>query len=374
MSKILLISSMALTTGAGGYGGLERVAYEEALGLAEAGHSVTLIAAKGSKAPSGVALIECGLSWDKLTPQQQMDYARKDGVEREFQGQKWLARTMNGWRAQEEEAFHTFYEQSVVDYDVVLDMSWSKFSYTVKKDEIVGLCHSIQPYNSPPPREYPMLCGVSRGHSRFLNQRLQRPVRVIWNPVGVEEFTVTKDKQERVLSLNRIMATKGIHLFLDVIEKDKVKADVVGDDSTLVPDQGYVQFIKERCKQSAYASYHGLVPDATRNKFLADDKVLVCMKDAGFEEIFGLNLVEALASGTPVISLKTWGCDDVLTPETGVVCNNVDEVAVAVAKTMSGELKFDAEACRKRAEVFNRTMVTNGLVKMLESVRKGSRW
>ncbi len=371
--KVLVVSSFALKTPPANYGGLERVAYEEALGLAEAGHSVTLVASKGSKAPSGVALIEGPPSWDALTPEQQMAYARSDGVEREWGGQKWTGRTFNGWRAHEQEAFG-FYDASIPDYDVVLDMSWSKWSYTTKKDEIIGLCHSIQPYQTPPPREYPMLCGVSRGHARFLTQRLQRPVRVIWNPVNVEEFTVTKDKQERVLSLNRIMATKGIHLFLDVIEKDKVKADVVGDDSTLVPDQGYVQFIKERCKKSAFASYFGLVPDADRNKFLATDKVLVCMKDAGFEEIFGLNLVEGLASGTPVISLNTWGAADILTPETGVLCNNVDEVAASVAKVMSGELKFDAQACRARAEVFSRKMVVNGLNQMIESVKRGSRW
>ena len=341
--------------------------------MAEAGHAVTIVAAKGSRAPSGVALIEGPPSWDSLPPEQQQAYGRSDGVEREFQGQKWIGRTYNGWRAHEQAAFD-FYRDSIPDYDVVLDMSWSKWSYTVKKDEIIGLCHSIQPYQTPPPREYPMLCGVSRGHARFLTQRMQRPVRVVWNPVNVEEFTVTKDKSEWALSLNRIMATKGIHLFLDVVDKVKCKANVVGDDSTLVPDQGYVQFIKERCKKSAYASYYGLVDDKTRNDFLAQDKVLVCMKDAGYEEIFGLNVVESLASGTPVIALRTWGADDILSPETGVLCNTVDEVSDAVAKTMDGTLKFDAKACRARAEVFSRKMVTNGLNQMLESVKRGSRW
>ena len=253
-------------------------------------------------------------------------------------------------------------------------MSWSKWSYTTKKDEIIGLCHSMFPYGSPPPREYPMLCGVSRGHARALGQRMQRPARVVWNPVNVEEFAVVPSKEERVLSLNRIMPPKGIHLFLDVIEKVKAKADVVGDDSTLVPDQGYVQFIKERCKKSAYASYYGLVDDKTRNQFLAQDKVLVCMKDQGYEEVFGLQAVEAMASGTPVIALNSWGFADTVGPKSGVLCNTVDEVAAAVAKVMSGELKFDADDCRKQAEVFSRKMTVNSLAQMLESVKRGSRW
>ncbi len=153
-----------------------------------------------------------------------------------------------------------------------------------------------------------------------------------------------------------------------------MKADVVGDDLMLVPDQNYVAMIKERCKKSAFAVYWGLQDDKTRARKLQECKVLVCMKDGGYEEIFGLNIVEALSAGTPVVSLHSWGPDDLITEKCGVLCNNLDEVVSAVNKIMSGELKFSAADCRAQAEVFRRQNVCKALESTLTAVKNGSRW
>lgn len=359
--KTLVISSFALKSPPRDYGGLERVAYEHSQGLAELGHDVTMVASQGSRAPSGVTLLETLPSWDILTPDQQKAYAKAD-------------RLWNGWRAHEEAAY-LMYKDKIGESDVVLDMSWAKWSYMSKKDEIVGLCHSIQPYQTSPPREFPMFAGVSRAHARFLSFRMHKPHRVIWNPVNVEDMELRQAKEDRFISLNRIMATKGIHLFLDVVEKANVKADVVGDDSTLVPDQGYVQAIKERCKQSANAQYYGLVEDKTRNKLLERAKALVCMKDGGYEEIFGLQAVEALACGTPVIAMRSWGFEDTIVHgKTGLLCDSVEQVMEAVKQMASGTIRFDPSECRKQAELFKREVVTKQLAQTLEAVKHGSRW
>jgi len=358
--KVLLISSFALPSPPKTYGGLERVAYEEALGLAELGHDVTLVASKGSKAPSGVNLIETVPSFDTLSNEEKQRLGKED-------------RLWNNWRRHEELAFD-LYKDKIAENDVVMDLSWSKWSYSTRKDEILGILHSIQQFQSNPPREFPLLCGVSKGHARFLTAKMHKAHRVVWNPVNVDEFTVREKKEDRILSLNRIMPTKGIHLFLDVVEKCRVKADVVGDDSMLVPDQNYVSMIKERCKKSAFAVYWGLVDDATRARKLQEAKATVCMKDGGYEEIFGLMAVESLACGTPVVALDSWGFQDILTKETGVLCKSVDEVASAVNKIMSGELVFKAEDCRKQAEFFKRANICRMLEQTLKAVASGSRW
>ena len=358
--KALVISSAAIPSPPKSYGGLERVAYEEALGLSELGHEVTLVGSRGSKAPPGVKLIETVQSWDVLSNEQKQAYAKSD-------------RLWNGWRAHEEEAFKS-YSALLQENDVVLDLSWSKWSYSSKKDEIVGVCHSMQPFQSAPPREFPMLCGVSKGHARFLTARMHKPHRVVWNPVNVDEFRADMPKKDRILSLNRIMPTKGIHLFLDVVEKCKVKADVVGDDILMVPDANYVQAMKERCKNSSWATYRGLVTDEQRKYFVEHAKATVCMKDGGYEEVFGLMAIESLAAGTPVIALNSWGFSDIIDSKTGVLCNSVDEVAAAVTKVMNGELVFSAADCRARAELFNRKTICKGIEQTLVAVQKGSRW
>ena len=372
--KIALISAVAIRTPPLAYGGLEKCVYDFAAGLEDLGHDVTLIAAKGSKAPRGVRLVETVESWDSLTEERKQAYSKADGIPREYLGQKWVAHTWNGWRAHEEEAFQ-MYEAELKGVDVIGDHSWSKWSYTTKKDEIIGTCHSMKPYNLPPPREFPLFVGVSRGHSHLLSQAWQRPVRTAWNPVNVDEFTVQKDKSDRALSFNRIMATKGIHHFVNVINELKVKGDVAGDDSTLVGDQNYVNWIKESCKKSAYLSYFGLVDDKERKRLLMDAKVLVCLKDAGYEEVFGLQAVEALACGTPVVALHSWGFDDtIINGENGFLCDNMEQVKVTLGKIMKGEVKLDPEVCRKSAERFSRKNSSKDYERLFESVKKGNRW
>jgi glycosyltransferase involved in cell wall biosynthesis len=310
--KVLLISSMAVDTPPreGSYGGLERVVDSYAQGLTELGHQVTLVATKDSKAPKGVELIRTVEGWERLNPAQQKQYADKDGLQREFNGMKWFAKLNNGWRAQEQEAFD-FYKDRLKEFDVVGDHSWSKWSYTTDKQEIVGHCHSMKSYNTPP-RKQSMLAGVSRGHSRFLTAQMHVPVQAVWNPVNLDDYQLVSAKTDRVLSLNRIMPQKGIHVFVSAMDEIGAKADVAGDDFKLVPDQGYVQKVKQACAKSANVVYHGLVDDRKRKKLLEDAKCLVCLTDMGYQEVFGLSCVEALASGTPVVAADTWGFADII--------------------------------------------------------------
>ena len=372
--KILIISSFALATPPKNYGGLERCAYEFAKGLSELGHSVTLVASQGSKAPPNVELIETVPSWDSLNQAQMQRYSQTDGIEREWNGRKWLGRTWNGWRKHEEEAY-LMYKDKIGKFDVVGDASWAKWSYMSKKDEIVGTCHSIKSYMNKPPRDYAMLAGVSHGHARFLTKDLRTPVRAILNPVNVEEFQVIRQKTDRILSLNRIMPQKGIHHFVAMCDKEKFKADVAGDDSTLVPDQGYVTNIKQRCAKSSNIVYHGLISDGKRKQLLEDAKCLVCFIDFGYQEIFGISAVEALSAGTPVVAARSWGFEDIIEDgKTGFLCNTAEEVTMAVTKIVEGKVRLDPMDCRKGAERFSTKERSKVYARVLESVIRGCRW
>lgn len=354
--KILLISSTALKTPPDNYGGLERVWWDYSIGLSELGHDVTLIGAKGSSS-TGAKVIETVKPWNMLSPDEQKAYGKADKV--------W-----NGWRAHEEEAFN-MYKDMLPEFDVVGDASWAKWSYLGKKEAIIGTCHSIKSYNSKPPQSYPLFTGVSRGHARFISRDLHIPCRVLWNPVNIEEMPFQKEKGERILSLNRIMPQKGIHHFLTLADQSKIKADVAGDDSQLVSDQMYVQWMKQRCAQSAYVQYHGLVTDAQRIDLLKNAKCLLAFKDMGYEEVFGLSLVEALACGTPVIAVHSWGPDDIIQDgKNGFLCNTMEEVGKAIAKV--SEIK--SEDCRESVKRFSRKERSMAYAKMMERVKDGSRW
>lgn len=330
--------------------------WEYGHGLSELGHEVTIVGAKGSTC-SGAKVVETVKPWNALSPEEQKVYAKADKV--------W-----NGWRAHEEEAFNQ-YKHLLGDFDIIGDHSWSKWSYSTNHEKIIGTCHSIKSYNSKPPRSSPLFTGVSNGHARFISRDLHIPCRVLWNPVNMDEMPFQKEKGERILSLNRIMPQKGIHHFLTLADQSKLKADVAGDDSQLVGDQMYVQWMKQRCAQSAYIMYHGLVTDAKRIELLKNAKCLLAFKDMGYEEVFGLSLVEALACGTPVISTHSWGPDDIIQDgKNGFLCNTMDEVTKAIAKI--SEIK--PEDCRESVKRFSRKERSMVYAKMMERVRDGSRW
>jgi glycosyltransferase involved in cell wall biosynthesis len=359
--KIAIISAFAIATPPPQYGGLEQVTYNYAVGLEQLGHDVTLIATKGSHAPKGVKLLETVEPFDKLTDEQKRAYAKAD-------------RLWNAWRAQEEAAYQS-YKDLLPSFDVVGDHSWSKWSYSSKKDEIVGTCHSLKSYNVRPPREYPMLCGVSNPHARVIARELHVPARRSWNPVQTENFIFRKEKQDRVLSLNRIMPQKGIHKFVGICNELKLKADVAGDDSTLVGDQNYVNYIKQECKNSAFLTYHGLVSHEQRRELLANAKVLVCLKDVGYEEVFGLQAIEALASGTPVVAEQSWGfADTIVNGVNGYLCETVEQVKDAVKGIMDGSKKIDPEACLASAKRFSVQNSSKAYEGLFESVKRGNRW
>ena len=103
--------------------------------------------------------------------------------------------------------------------------------------------------------------------------------------------------------------------------------------------------------------------------------MLVCFKDAGFEEIFGLNIVEALACGTPVVSISTWGADNIIVNgKNGFVEDTPEKVAERVKSIVDGTVKLSPEFCRKSAEAFSRERVSKEYEVILKGVLGGSRW
>ena len=75
---------------------------------------------------------------------------------------------------------------------------------------------------------------------------------------------------------------------------------------------------------------------------------------ARWDEPFGLTLIEALASGTPVLGTRRGSLPEVITPDVGALGSTVDEL-VSLRPTLD---HIAPEACRARVEQYftHRTM------------------
>ena len=80
-----------------------------------------------------------------------------------------------------------------------------------------------------------------------------------------------------------------------------------------------------------------------------------------WDEPFGLTLVEAMMSGTPVLGTRRGALPEVVSPIGGLLGDSLDELV----RLRSHIEWMDAEACRKRAETcFNHLRMAEQYIRM----------
>jgi glycosyltransferase involved in cell wall biosynthesis len=91
------------------------------------------------------------------------------------------------------------------------------------------------------------------------------------------------------------------------------------------------------------ATYVGDVRGKQKAELLAGAKAFLFPTKV--DEAFGLGMVEALMSGTPVICSNRGACPEIISPDVGFVCRNTEEYANAVGQIET----IRPHACRDKA-------------------------
>jgi len=99
----------------------------------------------------------------------------------------------------------------------------------------------------------------------------------------------------------------------------------------------------ERSCQEYGAEYVGDIQGAEKADLFAGAKALLF--PTRLNEAFGLVMVEALLSGTPVIASAKGACPEVIDPSVGFICDELDDYLAAVERL--GEIR--PEVCRDYA-------------------------
>lgn len=143
-------------------------------------------------------------------------------------------------------------------------------------------------------------------------------------------------------------------LFFGRIHPDKGAGDAIRAARTsghklvmagLVQDQGYHEREVSPSIDGDRVRHLGMVEGARRAEVLGSAKALLHL--IGFDEPFGLSVVEALACGTPVIAYNRGSMPELIDHGvTGFLVESFDEAVAAIARI--GEI--DRAACRRSAE------------------------
>ncbi|HEY6352088.1 MAG TPA: glycosyltransferase [Candidatus Angelobacter sp.] len=177
----------------------------------------------------------------------------------------------------------------------------------------------------------------------FVSRTLAHSVgkgRYVLNGIDPEEylFCETPDDYFLFMAALESSAQKGLDVALNLATRHNLRLIVAGTGKT-----GQVIEQTSRQCQAAGAEFVGDVRGLTKARLLAQARALLFPTQVN--EAFGLVMVEALVSGTPVIASSNGACPEIVTPEVGFVCRTEHDYDNALRHV--GEIA--RRSCREKA-------------------------
>jgi glycosyltransferase involved in cell wall biosynthesis len=151
----------------------------------------------------------------------------------------------------------------------------------------------------------------------------------VYNGLDPIEFRFQAEKADYDLFLGRLHHSKGYHWAIAAARSGRRSLVVAG---------GW------RPSLSRYVRFVGTVDGAEKRELLAEARLL--WMPALWDEPFGLTLIEALWSGTPVLATRRGALPEVLSPDTAEFGDTPEELSTR----LPAMAHKDPAACRARAE------------------------
>jgi len=329
--RILLISTQCLRTPPDSYGGLELIVALLGHYLAKRGHDVTVAGARGSRE-----------NYLKLYGVEDVEFI--EGVDPDPSNPEHLLAEK--------------YRDIINDFDVVNSHGWMDAPHRYRKD-IWQTIHG--PY--PPVIHRSRNICVSRAHKEHIEEFYGFPCRYAYNAVEPTLYEYSSDKEDFLLFLARISPEKGPIEFIEMCRRTGMKCVMAGDD-VLISDPRYVSEVVYQCNRYG-VEYLGRIDHRTKIELLARAKALVA--PIKYFEVFGLYLIEANMSGTPVIALNQGAVPELVRHgETGFIANSLDEMVgyvsmldeIRPADCRRWALNFTPDKMAERYEEIYRSSLT----------------
>ena len=163
----------------------------------------------------------------------------------------------------------------------------------------------------------------------------------IHHGIRVEVFPFEPAGGEDLLFFGRIHPDKGAGEAIRAAQAVGRRLVMCG----LVQDEGYHQREVAPFLDGDKVDYRGVVGGDERLRLLGQSRALLHL--IGFDEPFGLSVVEAMACGTPVIAYRRGSMPELIDDGvTGFLVDTLDEAVAAIGKL--GEI--DRSACRRAVE------------------------
>lgn len=181
--------------------------------------------------------------------------------------------------------------------------------------------------------------------------------QVINPPVQTDQLRPKGEREDYYVTLATLTPYKKVNVAIEACNQLKRKLVVIGE--------GF-----ERAHLEALAGptikFVGRVNDGKKAELLAKARGLLVPQ----EEDFGIAMVEALASGTPVIAYKVGGASEIVTGDTGVFYGDDSVDGLVTAIRQAEGKKFDPKQLHSRSLEFSSQKFAGRITSTVERLYK----
>ena len=164
--------------------------------------------------------------------------------------------------------------------------------------------------------------------------------RYVWNGIDPAEYIYNESKDDYFIFMSTMDwgTQKGLDTVLSLSKQMGFKLVIAGTGE----NYERIARVQEMCRE-VDATYVGDVRGREKAELLAGAKGFLFPTKV--DEAFGLGMVEALMSGTPVICSDSGACPEIISPEVGFVCRSQEDYVAAINKITD----ISPRACRDKA-------------------------
>jgi glycosyltransferase involved in cell wall biosynthesis len=189
-------------------------------------------------------------------------------------------------------------------------------------------------------RDLPLV-SVSRAQRRHLPRG--NWVATIHHGIPVEHYRLRTQPGDYLAFLGRISIEKRLDRAIEIARAVDMPLKVAAKID--IADRDYYEYAIKPLLDHPLVEYIGEVDEAGKDEFLGNAYAYLFPID--WPEPFGLTMIEAMATGTPVIAMACGSVPEVVeSGVTGFVCQSLDEMVAAVRRIP----EISREVCRRHVE------------------------
>ncbi len=176
----------------------------------------------------------------------------------------------------------------------------------------------------------------------------------VYNGIDLGSYSFHPQPGSYLAFLGRVCPEKGLEEAIQVAELTGIPLKIAAKvDPT---DRDYYESRVEPLLDSSLVEYVGEITEREKDSFLGH--ALALLFPISWPEPFGLVMVEAMATGTPILTSRCGSVSEIVVDgSTGFVCDSVAEMALACEQLAT----MDRAACRRCVEErFSAARMTDG--------------